>query len=427
MKRGERIVLIGIVVGIAVALRAAFVLVAQVPDPLRADAGEYAQYAKNLVDFGVFASLPGNPPEPDSFRSPGYPVFLASCRLLAGGDGWLSLALWLQVALGAATVGLTYRLARTMVPFWPAALAAVLAAASPHLAVSSGYVLTECLTTFLLTLALERLSRAPGQAVGAHLVAGLAFGAVALTNEALALLPIAFALPLWRSRGWRPAVALAVAAIVPLSAWNVRNRITPLARTGGERVTASISHGSYPGMVYADPRYFGFPYREDPEQPQFGRDWHSLGVLLARRVEAEPARYLRWYLIDKPLWLWSWNTVQGDGHLVYPARNDPFTHHAVVGAVRWSMHWLHVPLMLLAAVAALRAGAGRGAPPAATMLGRAVVFGTLLYLPVIPDPRYLQPLRPALFVLAAYGAWRLVRWLALRRLAADARRVPATA
>lgn len=426
MKRGERMVLVGIVVGIAVALRAAFVLVAQVPDPLRADAGEYAQYAENLVEFGVFASLPGNPPTPDSFRSPGYPAFLALCRLLAA-DGWMSLALWLQVALGAATVGLAYRLARTLMPFGPAAVAAGLVAASPHLAVSSGYVLTECLTTFFLTLALERLARAPRLAVGAHLVAGLAFGAVALTNEALAWLPIAFAVPLWRSRGWRPVVALALAAIVPLAAWSVRNRTTPLARTGGERITASISHGSYPGMVYADPRYFGFPYREDPEQPRFGRDWQSLGAVLSRRIEAEPLRYVRWYLVDKPLWLWSWHTVQGDGHLVYPARNDPFAHHAVVGAVRWSMYWLHVPLMLLAAAAAFRVGLVRGAPPAAAMLGRTVLFGTLLYLPVIPDPRYLQPLRPALFVLAAYGAWRLLRWAVVRRASAAPRRVPATA
>ena len=27
------------------------------------------------------------------------------------------------------------------------------------------------------------------------------------------------------------------------------------------------------------------------------------------------------------------------------------------------------------------------------------IFGTLAYLPVIPDPRYLQPFRPLLFVL----------------------------
>jgi hypothetical protein len=38
----------------------------------------------------------------------------------------------------------------------------------------------------------------------------------------------------------------------------------------------------------------------------------------------------------------------------------------------------------------------------------------LAYVPVIPDPRYLQPLRPILFVLAAAGGVAASAWCVQR-------------
>jgi hypothetical protein len=49
-----------------------------------------------------------------------------------------------------------------------------------------------------------------------------------------------------------------------------------------------ISHGSYPGMVYQSQQYFGFPYKEDPEQPEFGASWSNLWNVLAPRVQQDP-------------------------------------------------------------------------------------------------------------------------------------------
>lgn len=410
VKRGERLVLVGIVVAVALALRAAFVALAVVPEPLRADAGEYARYAHNLVVHGVYSLATSEPPPPDSFRSPGYPWFLAVCRWLGGESGWLPLALWLQVGLGAATAAAGYSLVRRVVPFWAALCAALATAFSPHLAVASGYVLTECLTAAVLTGALALLVRARPAAVSRHLLAGLAMGMAVLCNETLLPMALALAVPVWRSRGGRVAAAFALAAVLPFGLWQVRNQTQELARAGTARITASISHGSYPGMVYRDPRLVGFPYREDPAQPAFGASWHDLWSVLGPRVAAEPARYLSWYLLEKPLWLWRWDLVQGRGHQVYPARHDPFEHHLVLGAVRTAMAWLHVPIMLLAAVAALATlrWPGAKAGGAAGMLGAAAIVGTLVYLPVIPDPRYLQPIRPVLFGLAALAVAVLV-------------------
>lgn len=77
VRNAERGVLVGIVVAVGLALRLGFVLEAVVQHPLRADAGQYALYAKNLCEHGVFSLATTSPPAPDSFRSPGYPAVLA--------------------------------------------------------------------------------------------------------------------------------------------------------------------------------------------------------------------------------------------------------------------------------------------------------------------------------------------------------------
>jgi len=421
-------VLVGIVVTIGAALRWAFVAGAQVQVPLRADAGQYAQYARNLVEHGVYSFATLVPPVPDSFRSPGYPLFLALCRLFGGEGGWYSLAIALQVVLGAATVLLCYRLARTWLPFPVALSAAALCASSPHLVVAGAYVLTECLTTFVLLAGLLLLAREGSRLrLGA---AGAVFGFAVLCNETLVVLPLVLSWPLWRTRGWRAAVGFVVVALLPLLAWNVRNASQELAHSGRERATASISHGSYPGMVFHDPRLRGFPYREDPAQPAFGASWAGLREVLGPRVAADPWRYLAWYTIEKPVWLWGWDLVQGRDVLVYEVANSPYERQPVMATTHWVMRVLHAPCMLLAAAAALVLAGNRRRrwPFAAQVLGLVAVFGTLVYLPVIPDPRYLQPIRPVVFVLGAAAAAAVVRWgMSRSRRSASAQRAVAGA
>lgn len=404
--------LVGIVVAVALALRWGFVAVGTVHQPLRADAGQYAQYAANLTTHGVYSLATDVPPAPDSFRSPGYPFVLAACRLLGGADGWMAFAIALQVALGTATVLLVYRLARQRLGFAPSLLAAGATALSPHLVASSAYVLTECVTTFVVTCGLWLVL---GAQRPLRLLAGaLCLGAAVLCNETLVVLPLAVAFAAWRT-GWRRALAVAVVALLPLAAWTARNASQPLARTGGARVTASISHGSYPGMVFRDPRWFGFPYREDPAQPAFGDSWGELGRVLGERVAAAPGRYAVWYLLQKPVWLWSWPLVQGQDVYVYEVANAPYDRQPVMGLTHTLMRLLHAPLMAVAAatlvVVLLRR---RRLPWQHVALAATAAGATLAYLPVIPDPRYLQPVRPVLFVLAAAGLAAVANRVATR-------------
>jgi len=388
------------VVVVAAAVRIAFVTGADVQSPLRVDAGQYAQYAHNLVEHGVYSLSKEAEPLPDSFRSPGFPLFLAFCRLIGGDGGWYDLTRWLQIVLSTMTVLLSYRLARQFLSFGPAVFGAVLVALSPHLVVAPAYVLTECLASFVVTAALCTLVGAKGMK---RTVAGAALlGLAPLCNETMVFLPIV-ATALWWRRDRRQAITILCVALVPLLCWNVRNQTTDLARKGSERATASISHGSYPGMIYESERFFGFPYREDPAQPEFGSSWGNLYDVLAPRVQAEPLRYAKWYLLDKPVWLWSWPLVQGTDVYVYPVGNSPYERQPVMAATHTVMRWLHLPVMLLAFAGAIASVLRRRTTEgnAAKMLGWVAILGTLAYLPVIPDPRYLQPIRPVLFVLGA--------------------------
>lgn len=419
MKPAERAVLVLIVVAVGLALRWGFVATAHQQNPLRADAGHYAQYAHNLLEHGVYSFAERVPPPPDSFRSPGYPVFLAAVRGIAG-ESWLRVAWALQVALGAATVLLAYGLARRFLPFVPALIGTALCALSPHLVVSPAFVLTETLTTFVLTLGLWMFAAAydAGRTVRFGLAA-LVLGLAVLCNEALAFVPLVLAWPLLRASGFGRALVFVAIALTPLLVWSARNQSADLAHRGSERVIASISHGTYPGMVHEDPRYFGFPYQEDPAQPAFGSSWENLYEVFTARAAADPWRYASWYLLEKPVWLWGWALVQGTDVYVYQVGNSPYERQAVMRGTWWVMRALHWPVMILAAAAALvlvwNPRRRFGVLPQS--LGLIAVVGTLAYLPVIPDPRYLQPFRPVLFVLAGAAVLAVVRLSAARRRA----------
>lgn len=431
MKPAERAVLLGLLTALALGLRLWFVTTGRVDGPLRADAGQYAQCAANLLAHGTFSVSTAVPPPPDSLRSPGYPLFLAGVRAVAA-DDWLPWALRLQALLSAALVPLTFWLARRTLPFAAAFAAATAVALSPHLIAATGVALTEALTAVTLTAACWLLARAATpnpHAVRRAAVAGAAFGATALLNEGLAPLPWLLALLLRRDLGGRAALTLALAAAAPIGAWQLRNATTELADTAGHRAIATLSHGSYPDLFFATEQHRNYPYREDPEQPAISASWSRLGDVLAGRVAAAPWRYARWYLLDKPRWLWRWDLVQGNGDVhVYPVRDSILREQPVVAALTATQRWLHPVFVLLSLCGlwlyARRGGAGATAPglrAAAT----ALLFATALYSLFLPDPRYLVPLRPlqaALAAAAATAVWR--RWAAYRGQDLGVRRAP---
>lgn len=82
--------------------RLLYVVTLDISVPIRGDAVAYVQYASNLIEHGVFSKGRGGQPLPDSYWSPGYPVFLAISSVLASffKVGFYPFALFLQAVMG---------------------------------------------------------------------------------------------------------------------------------------------------------------------------------------------------------------------------------------------------------------------------------------------------------------------------------------
>jgi hypothetical protein len=164
--------------------------------------------------------------------------------LALGGAVWLArlvlpgtvsafdVAVWLNVGLSVATIGLVFVLGRRLAGPAVGLVAAGIWALWPNLVFHSGIVLTETLFLFLLVLLLIVLlgdregAEAPG--VARLVTAGALFGLVLLVRPVSAVIA-PFLLLLWWGRGaraalWRLGVVLA-AAVVVLVPWSIRSTI----------------------------------------------------------------------------------------------------------------------------------------------------------------------------------------------------------
>jgi hypothetical protein len=256
-------------------------------------------------------------------------------------------------------------------------------------------------------------------------IAGCAFGAAYFVNETTLLLPIGLAVLFWAtSKGMfkckapalsaaHMAIFLAVFVLFPLG-WSIRNHLSlpENAAKGSKRALATLSHGAYPGFVHENPKYKYYAYREDPRQPEFSSSIGSFAAIFWERAKDRPLRYLSWYLIEKPYYLWSWNILQGQGDVyVYPVRTSLFYRSAAANAARTVMKALH-PLILLVSLAGLvlfvpgvrrfpRIPEERAV---AMILFCILIYYTLLYTVFAPWPRYSVPLRPFLYVWALWSS-----------------------
>jgi hypothetical protein len=113
------------------------------------DCDEFYAIAKNLVEHGAFSQSAEPPFKPDTWRTPGYPLFLATAMLLFGKSP-VTLVL-VQQALSALNVLLVFRLARGWMSDTRAALAAVLFLLEPYHLFYSLWLLS---TTWLVTVVL---------------------------------------------------------------------------------------------------------------------------------------------------------------------------------------------------------------------------------------------------------------------------------
>jgi len=145
--------LLFIIFATALQIRIQYVNQTVVDIPIRADARQYVVYAYNLFNGTFSKDLPNGSaiPRPDSFRSPGYPLFIVLVFAL-GGD--TENVVYAQAVLSALAVLITFGIGIQFLPLWGSVFASVLVAISPHLISTASYILTETLFSFTFLLSI---------------------------------------------------------------------------------------------------------------------------------------------------------------------------------------------------------------------------------------------------------------------------------
>jgi hypothetical protein len=393
----------------------------EVISPFRADSREYFFSAYNLDHYGVYSSLVTWPPEqhvqpppPDAVTTPGYPLFLRMLGHPQPTIDFVRRVTLAQAALGVLSVWMMYLIAGRFLRRRWACLAALLTAISPHLAISSTYVLTESLFFFLLLAsllgflcAIESAKRWP------FVFVGLVLGLCSLVRPTMMFAPILALLAVTtipRLKQLRVGVLLMfVGFAVVLSPWLIRNASLPAQAQQSSKMVKFLLHGSYPNFMYNnDPTTYGDPYRGDPHGAQIGRDLPSVLIHIAQNFKDEPLTYGRWYLIGKPGYFLSWTNIDGAGDIfVYNVDSSPYLDDRRFDLIRRVAYALHWPLMLLGLVGAClpwwRAqhwGLSGEKLFAARIVSLIVLYSIGFHMIGAPYPRYGVPFRPLLYPLA---------------------------
>jgi hypothetical protein len=187
------------------------------------DSASYMAQAESLASTGAARNALG---EPDTVRTPGYPVFLATflaARLGYPGAIAAQHLLWIFVV--AATTFFTFRISRSTVA---ALTAGVITAIDVPALQAAHSILTETWATVFVTLAVWQAYRAATDGeIGNAVIAGLLAGFAALIRPVAILLgvPLALAVMLAGRRDVRVRIAaiMLVASLALPAIWIARN------------------------------------------------------------------------------------------------------------------------------------------------------------------------------------------------------------
>jgi 4-amino-4-deoxy-L-arabinose transferase-like glycosyltransferase len=392
---------------LALTVRLFYVHTAIVESPLRGDTQQYFAYALNLVDHHVFSmALPGTPPTPDSFRDPGYPVFLALIVSLFGREqGFYLATLDIQATLAAATVALYTLLARRFFGMRIAVFVGLGLTFWPHTITLPGYVLSETLMGTLVALGIYLTHVASEQKRPTMFaLAGLTLAAATLTNATFAPVAPLFAfVAICRDAPSRKLWGLfLIAALLPTLVWSARNISLPPGQTSGDRVAMNLVQGAWPEFHDAwrssienrDAPSIAIMQEIDTEYQLVKRDHVQGLVAMGKRMHADPIRYARWY-VSKPLELWGWSIGVGMGDIyVFPTYNSPLSGHGILRATTDALFFAAPIVLGLAAVGLILLALSReGRPPALRLAAVIAVVVTAIYATLQCDARYSTPYR----------------------------------
>ena len=393
----------------------------EVISPYRADAREYFFSAYNLDHYGVYSSQVTWPPEQqrqapssDAQVVPGYPLFL---RLVGHPEPTIEYEhriMRVQAALAVISVWLVYAIVARFLPRSWACMTAFFVAISPHLIVSSTYVLTESVFFFLiLTSILGTLHAIESGGRWRFFLAGIAWGVSAMVRSTtlfVAPLFLLAACTIPRLKPWRTqAAVLMIGFVLALSPWWIRNAQMPPQHPQTSKLVNFLLHGSYPGFMYDhQPESFGDPYRYDPNAAEYGRSISSALAHIAQNFRDDPMTNLHWYLLGKPGYFLSWTNIDGAGDVfVFDVAESPYFNDRFVDTTHRISFWLHWPFMLIGLIGAClpwwrpqRWGLAGRALVAARIVSLIVFYSIAFHMIGAPYPRYGVPFRPLLIPMA---------------------------
>jgi 4-amino-4-deoxy-L-arabinose transferase-like glycosyltransferase len=410
-------------------LRLAYNSNTSIDHPIRADAAHHVTYATNLLSYRTFSKDRAPNPVPDSYWSPGYPLFLAAVIKLSEAlsvDAY-NLILLCQVLLGVGTLIICYLLAKTFLPGFWALLPPGLVAISPHLVSSGSYVLTETLFGFTLILALYVLVRAVACKRRLYwFYSGVIFGVAYLVNPvSLLLAPLLAAFLVFSAAGKAPEddkrqhvrniAVLVVPLIIIVGSWSIRSAISVPSDqpTASSRLLTNMIIGLYPDWHEK--------WRDNLQQekkvalPGSGVDksYEAFFKELAAKIDQDPMKVLAWYTVHKPVVLWDWDILVGFGDIyIYPV-NFSLYHISIPAIFTYSfMYGTHYWILLGALVGLgflLAESKENRLVPA--MLYISLIYISLVYVVSQSEPRYSIPLRAELYLCFTYFLWRTFAWI----------------
>lgn len=371
------------------------------------DAEYYWKLAGTIRDGEIFQIIEWGDIPHFALRTPGYPLFLAACRMISG-DRPLGARL-IQAGLGALTVWLVYRLTKAVfakgesgsnADRW-ALIAAALTAVHPYFVLMSALLLSEAVFVPLMLVSLWAAAalwnRRDGVAAPA-LVIGLASGAAVLTRPSWVLFPPLMFVA-WLAhrrlskRPLRPALGAGLVAalgfVLVMGPWWVRN-----ARIYGEFVPTALWMGAslYDGL---NPKATGasdMTFLGDPEI--WPLDERDQDAALRRRAlafaRAEPAQALRLAAVKLGRYWSPWPNAEG--------LRSPW--------ITIASGLIMVPLLGLIAVGLwMRRGVGS----AWILLAGPLLYFCCIHMMFASSMRYRTPAEVPAMALAAAGLVRVVK------------------
>ncbi len=203
------------------------------------DSREYYRIARNLAEHGAFSQSVSPPFEPDTWRTPGYPLFLTALMRVVGKSPLMIVVV--QQLLSILNVLLLFGTAQGCMSERRAAVVALLFLVEPYHLFDSLWLMPTTLfvTILLLTWSAWQIADRTGRWVW-FATAGVLCGALVLTRPVAVLVPFVLLAALagrgratryadagaaWAAQRWKPPIIFAACAMVMVGVWMGRNRV----------------------------------------------------------------------------------------------------------------------------------------------------------------------------------------------------------